>query len=566
MARHELDPAHRERTLRHLAEREYDVIVIGGGVTGAGAALDAVSRGLSVALVEAADLANGTSSRSGKLFHGGLRYLKQLNFSLVREALKERDLMVGSLCPHLVSPERFTFPFRHWWERVYIGLGVLLYDLLRLTVTRTVKGHRHLSRKTVRRELPALGPGVRGGVSFYDVRVDDARHTMMLARTAAGLGADVATRTEVTGFLRDGERLTGVVARDAESGADVPIRGRAVVNATGVWAERVQELAGVASLSVTAAKGIHLVVPADRIDLRTGLIAQTSDSIFLIRRWFGHWLMGTTDTKWDHTRDDPAPTGSDVDYLLAQANRWLEKPLTREDVVGVYAGLRPLVSGKGATAALSRDHTVAEGPAGVFTVVGGKYTTYRIMARDAVDAAARHLGGDVPASVTERIPVIGAEGLAAVAAQRALLAERHGLTPQWIGHLLDRYGALALDLLDLIAERPELAGPIDGAPGYLAVEAVYAATAEGAVHLDDVLVRRTRIFMETADHGLTAAVHVAALIAPALGWDDERREWEIERYGAEMAADLAAVAALTDDEAMAARAAVRPAPWTVRPR
>ncbi|HEY1176862.1 MAG TPA: glycerol-3-phosphate dehydrogenase/oxidase, partial [Phytomonospora sp.] len=458
--------------MRALREREYDVIVVGGGVTGAGAALDAVSRGLSTALLEAADLANGTSSRSGKLFHGGLRYLKQLNFSLVREALKERDLMVGRLCPHLVSPERFTFPFTHWWERVYIGLGVLLYDLLRLTVARTVKGHRHLSRKAVRRVLPALRDGIRGGVSFYDVRVDDARHTMTLARTAAGLGADVATRAEVIGVLREGERVTGVRVRDAETGEEFEVRGRSVVNATGVWAERVQELAGASSLTVTAAKGIHLVVPAERIDLHSGLMAETADSVFIIRRWFGYWLIGTTDTRWDHSRDDPAPTGSDVDYLLGQAARWLEKPLTREDVVGVYAGLRPLVAGKGATAGLSRDHTVVEGPRGMFTVVGGKYTTYRIMAREAVDAAC--LGRDAPASITEKLPILGADGYPAVRAQRTLLADRHGLSPRWIDHLLGRYGALALDVLDLVAERPELARPIEGAPGYLAAEAVYA--------------------------------------------------------------------------------------------
>ncbi|GIG67382.1 glycerol-3-phosphate dehydrogenase/oxidase [Phytomonospora endophytica] len=557
MARHELDPARRAETLRALRERDYDVIVIGGGVTGAGAALDAVSRGLSVALLEAADLANGTSSRSGKLFHGGLRYLKQLNFSLVREALKERDLMVGRLCPHLVSPERFTFPFTHWWERVYIGLGVLLYDLLRLTVAKTVKGHRHLSRKAVRRELPALRPGIRGGVRFYDVRVDDARHTMTLARTAAGLGADVATRAEVTGFLRDGERVTGVRARDAETGEEFEVRGRSVVNATGVWAERVQELAGAASLTVTAAKGIHLVVPADRIDLHSGLMAQTPDSVFIIRRWFGYWLIGTTDTRWDHSRDDPAPTGSDVDYLLAQAARWLEKPLTREDVVGVYAGLRPLVGGKGATAGLSRDHTVVEGPQGMYTVVGGKYTTYRIMAREAVDAAASRLGREIPGSVTETLPILGAEGFATVRARRELLAARHGLSPQWIEHLLSRYGSLAPDVLDLAAARPELARPIEGAPGYLAAEAVYAASAEGALHLDDVLVRRTRVFMETPDHGLAAAGPVATLIAPILGWDDDRREREIAAYTAERAADRAAVAALTDDEAVAARAVAR---------
>jgi glycerol-3-phosphate dehydrogenase len=402
--RSSLNPEQRARSLRAAAEREFDVVVIGGGVTGAGVALDAVSRGLSTALLEKADLASGTSSRSGKVFHGGLRYLEQLNFSLVREALKERDLMVDRLCPHLVSQEKFLFPFTHRWERPYIGSGVLLYDLLRLTGARSVKGHRHLSRSGVLREMPALRPdAVTGGVQYHDVRVDDARHTLTVARTAAQLGAQIITRAPVVGVVAEAGWARGVRARDCETGAEFTVRARTVVNATGVWAEQVQSLAGESPLSVTAAKGVHLVVPADRIDSRTGVIAKTDDSVFIIRRWFDHWLMGTTDTRWDHDRDDPAATKADVDYLLGHANRWLRRPLSYDDVVGVYAGLRPLVSGKGgATAALSRDHTVLESPRGMFSVVGGKYTTYRIMARDAVDAAGARLGREVAASDTER--------------------------------------------------------------------------------------------------------------------------------------------------------------------
>ncbi|MGH3659652.1 MAG: glycerol-3-phosphate dehydrogenase/oxidase, partial [Micromonosporaceae bacterium] len=376
-----------------------------------------------------------------------------LNFSLVKEALTERDLMVDRLCPHLVSPERFLFPFTHRWERPYVGAGVLLYDLLRLTGTRSVKGHRHLSRKRVLREAPALLPDhITGGVQYYDVRVDDARHTMTLARTAAGLGAAIATRVRVTEVLRDGDHVTGVRARDAESGEQVTVRGRTVINAAGVWAEQVQTMAGKPSIGVTAAKGIHLVIPGDRIDSRTGLIVKTHDSVFIIRRWFDHWLMGTTDTTWDHDRDDPAATKADVDYLLGHANRWLRNPLSYSDVVGVYAGLRPLVSGKGAsTAALSRDHAVVEGPQRMFTVVGGKYTTYRLMARDAVDAATRAVGRQVPKSGTENLPILGATGYHALRHQREALADESGLDVRWIDHLLGRYGTATLDLLDLIA-------------------------------------------------------------------------------------------------------------------
>ncbi|MPY78765.1 MAG: FAD-dependent oxidoreductase [Actinophytocola sp.] len=580
--RSSLNPAQRATALADAAEQEFDVIVIGGGITGVGAALDAVSRGLSVALFEKGDLASGTSSRSGKVFHGGLRYLEQLNFSLVREALTERDLMVDRLCPHLVSPERFLFPFTRRWERPYIGSGVLLYDLLRLTGTRSVAGHRHLSRRGVLREMPALRTDVTGGVQYYDVRVDDARHTMSVARTAARLGARIVTRAPVVGVLTEPNgasgaqcvpnapfgssagRVSGVRVRDADTGDEVSVRGRTVVSATGVWAEDVQSLAGESSISVTAAKGIHLVVPGDRIDSATGMIAKTSDSVFIIRRWFDYWLMGTTDTRWDADRDDPAATKADVDYLLGHANRWLRTPLSYEDVVGVYAGLRPLVSGKGsgaaATAALSRDHAVLEGPRGMFSVVGGKYTTYRIMARDAVDAVASRLGRVVPGSVTERLPILGATGYPALRNQLTSLAAESGLPESTLEHLLGRFGALTTELLDLIADRPSLGEPVSGAPGYLAAELHYAAAHEGALTLDDVLVRRTRVFMETPDRGVAAASHAADVVGDVLGWDDVRRKEEVERYRVERQADARAATAASDSAAVQARHAARSTP------
>jgi glycerol-3-phosphate dehydrogenase len=557
-----LDPAVRAGALRRAAERTFDVVVIGGGITGAGTALDAVSRGLSVVLLEAGDLAGGTSSRSGKVFHGGLRYLEQLNFSLVRQALTERDLMVDRLCPHLVSPEPFLFPFTRRWERPYVGAGVLLYDLLRLGGVRSVAGHRHLTRRGVLREMPALRPDrVTGGVLYHDVRVDDARHTVTVARTAAGLGALVLTRAPVVGLVWDAGRIVGVRVRDAETGREFSIRGCAVVNAAGVWAERVQALAGTPDISVTVAKGTHLVVPGDRIDSRAGLIAKTYDSVFIIRRWFDHWLVGTTDTRWDHGPDDPAATRADVDYLLGQANRWLRTPLRPDDVVGVYAGLRPLVSGRAAgTAALSRDHVVVTGPPGMVTVVGGKYTTYRLMARDAVDACLRWLdsgAGDVPASATDRLPILGAAGYEALRNQCRRLAAESGLDERWITHLLGRYGSLITDLLDLIADRPELGRPVPGAPGYLAAELHYAASHEAAMDLDDVLVRRSRIFMETPDHGVAAASCAAGVVGDVLGWDDVRRKEEVERYRVEREADRRAAAVATDREAVAVRQSIR---------
>ncbi|QVQ51760.1 glycerol-3-phosphate dehydrogenase/oxidase [Spiractinospora alimapuensis] len=528
----------RRRAWERLSRDEFDLVVVGGGVTGAGTALDAVTRGLSVALVEAGDFASGTSSRSGKVFHGGLRYLEQLNFSLVREALTERDLMVDRLCPHLVSPEPFLFPLAHHWERPYLGAGVLLYDLLRLGGPRSVPNHRHLSQRQTLRAAPGLrSDAVAGGVRYYDVRVDDARHTLTVVRTAARLGAEVISRVSAVAIPRDGGRVRGVRVRDGETGAETTVRARAVVNATGVWAADVQGLAAPPTVSITAAKGIHLVLPRDRINANTGLITRTADSVFIVRRWFDHWLMGTTDTPWTGDRAEPVATDEDVDYLLTQANRLLARPLARSDLVGVYAGLRPLVSGASHdTAGLSRDHTVVGGPDGLVTVVGGKYTTYRLMARDAVDAATRWLPRAVPGSITHRQPLTGADGFHTLMRQRDSLATEAGLSTRWLRHLLGRYGGHTTELLDLIADRPELGEPLPGI-AYLGAEFVYAARHEGALHLDDLLTRRTRAFMESADQGRSAAPVAVRLVAPELGWDEERCAEEVRTYIASSAVD-----------------------------
>ncbi|WP_020575279.1 glycerol-3-phosphate dehydrogenase/oxidase [Actinopolymorpha alba] len=552
--RSSLSGQRREEQIRALGARDFDMVVVGGGVTGAGVALDAVSRGLTVVLVEADDLASGTSSRSGKIFHGGLRYLEQLNFGLVREALLERDLMVERLCPHLVEPEPFLFPFTRRWQRPYVGTGVALYDLFRMSGPRSVRGHRHLSRRATLAEMPDLAPErVTGAVQYYDVRVDDARHTMTLARTAASLGATIITRARVVGVLREAGRVRGVRVHDLETGGHVDISARVVVNAAGVWADEVQSLGGQQSIAVKPAKGVHLVVPGDRINSRTGLITKTRDSVFIIRRWFDFWLLGTTDTAWEYDREHPLASKQDIDYLLGHANQWLRHRLEPDDVVGIYAGLRPLLASTGgaadSTAALRRDHAVLEGPLGMITVVGGKYTTYRLMARDAVDAATRPLRRTLPPSATDRLPLLGAVGFEAIRHQRDRLARESGLSGDWIDHLLGRYGTLITELLDLIADNPSYARPILGAPHYLAAEIVYAARSEGALHLVDVLVRRTRIFMETADRGTHAAPDTARLMGEILGWSDAQRSEEIAAYRRLVDAERKAAAMATDEKA-----------------
>jgi len=311
-----LDPASRRAALAAAAGARHDVVVIGGGVTGAGVALDAASRGLSVVLLEAGDLASGTSSRSGKTAHGGLRYLEQLNFSLVAGALRERDLMIRTLAPHLVKPEPFLFPLTRRWERPYIGAGVALYDLMAAGLGRGggVPHHRHLSRRGALREAPGLNPAVvTGGLRYYDGRMDDARHTLAVARTAARYGARLISYARVTGIRRDGGRVTGVEAVDTESGTTFHVAARVVINAAGVWAAQVQAMAGAANFQVTPAKGVHLVVARDAFESSTGILARAEDSVIILRKWFGHWLLGTTDTPYQGDLSNPPVETADVE-------------------------------------------------------------------------------------------------------------------------------------------------------------------------------------------------------------------------------------------------------------
>ncbi|GAB3479217.1 glycerol-3-phosphate dehydrogenase/oxidase [Amycolatopsis cihanbeyliensis] len=550
-----LSPEYRTAALDAAGESELDVLVIGGGVVGAGAALDAASRGLSVALVEARDWAAGTSSRSSKLIHGGLRYLEQRDFSLVREALKERGLLLRRLAPHLVRSVPFLLPLRHRvWERAYIGAGVLLYDTM--GGARALPMHRHLSRGTALEHAPALRPdALTGAIRYYDAQVDDARHTMTIARTAARHGATLLTRTRATGLLRDGDRVVGATVRDLEDGRELIVRARRVISATGVWTDELHEIAGAkAPFSVRMSKGVHLLVPRERIRLDTGLILRTEKSVLFVIPWGKHWIIGTTDTEWRLDKSHPSVSRADLDYLLEHVNSVLRTPLTREDVEGVYAGLRPLLAGTSAeTAQLSREHAVAEPAPGLFVVAGGKYTTYRVMAKDVVDAAVRGFGHAVPRSLTDRLPLLGAVGYAELWADRQRVAADSGLPVRRIEHLLGRYGSAVRELLELTRQRPELAEPIPGAEEYLQAEAVYAVTHEGALHLEDLLTRRTRISVEADDRGLAAAPEVARLVAPVLGWSAARTRREVEQYAERVRAELAAQDAEDDLAANTAR-------------
>jgi glycerol-3-phosphate dehydrogenase len=534
----QLGPTQRRETLARLGDEVFDVVVIGGGATGAGCALDAATRGLNVALVEARDFAAGTSSRSSKLVHGGLRYLEQRDFALVREALRERGLLLNVLAPHLVTPVPFLLPLTEHWQRAYIGAGLVLYDSL--GGHEGLPRHRHLTRRGALKIAPALRKeALVGAIQYYDAKVDDARHTLTVARTAAALGAAVLSNARVVGFLREGERVTGVRVRDEAGDAAIEVRSREVVNATGVWTDDVQHLVGErGKFKVRASKGIHLVVPRDRMQLDTGLILRTETSVLFVIPWGRHWIVGTTDTDWELDKAHPAASATDIDYVLGKVNEVLVQPLTREDVEGVYAGLRPLLTGESeSTSQLSREHTVAVPVPGLVAVAGGKYTTYRVMARDAIDAVARGLDRSVAPSATHVTPLLGADGFQALWNRRERVAASSGLHVARVEHLLRRYGSRIDDLLAMCAERPELSAPLPGADDYLRVEVRYACTHEGALHLDDVLTRRTRISIETWDRGLEASTHAAELMAEVLGWDDRTTAAEVEIYHARVAAE-----------------------------
>jgi glycerol-3-phosphate dehydrogenase len=549
-----LGPQERATNFDRLGAETFDVVIIGGGVVGAGAALDAVTRGLSVALVEARDLASGTSSRSTKLFHGGLRYLEMFEFGLVREALHERELMLTKICPHLAKPVSILYPLsKHVVERPYVASGLILYDTM--GGARSVPRHKHLSRAAALR----LAPGLRrdalvGGVVYYDGQVDDARHTLTVARTAAAYGAVVRTSTQVVGFLKESDRVAGVRVRDVETGAETEVKARVVINATGVWTDELQRLSGGRGrFKVRASKGVHLLVPRDRITSESGIILRTEKSVLFVIPWKSHWIIGTTDTEWNLDLAHPAATKVDIDYILDHANTVLAVPLTHDDIEGVYAGLRPLLAGENEqTSKLSRTHAVARVAPGLIAIAGGKYTTYRVMGADAVDAAGEDLPGRINPSCTDDVPLLGALGYQALVNQADRLAAQHGVHPYRIRHLLDRYGSEIHELLAPAAGPggdKSLLQPIPGAPDYLQAEALYAVTHEGALHVEDVLARRTRISIEYAHRGTESARRVAEIMAGVLGWTAAQADDEVTAYQARVDAERRSQTEPDDDSA-----------------
>ena len=530
----QLNPEQRHSAIAELGTESFDVLVIGGGVTGVGAALDAASRGLKVALIESQDIAAGTSSRSSKLIHGGLRYLEQYDFRLVREALHERELLVSTLCPHLVKPVGFLFPLTEKFkERTYVGAGLALYDALR-GFQRALPWHKHISQKQINEIAPSLRPDIiLGAIKYFDAQVDDARHTLSVARTAARHGAVIATRVRAESLIRDGKRVVGVKAKDLVTGKGISINATVTVMCAGIWSDELHEKFELtAGYGVTMSKGVHIVLPGSAIKSNAGIILKTPVSVLFLIPWEDKWIVGTTDTPYAGDRAEPFASRDDVQYILDQANRVLMPELKAEEIIGVYAGLRPLVANKkgSATTKLSREHTVDRPAAGFVSIAGGKYTTYRIMGRDVIDLAVNELRKLSPESVTEKLPLVGADGYFALVQQSERIAEDSGLDLETVTHLLNRYGSMISEILALVSSQPGLAKKLHKELPYIKAEIYYAASHEGARSVDDVISRRTRIAFEAKNRGVDLAADIAGLIAPILGWSAKERRESVASY------------------------------------
>jgi glycerol-3-phosphate dehydrogenase len=535
-------PFDRETALARMAQEDFDVLVIGGGITGAGVALDAAARGLRTALVEGQDFASGTSSRSSKLIHGGLRYLQQREFRLVYEALAERQRLLDN-APHLVRPLPFLIPlFGHkgvateGLARLY-SVALWQYDLT--GGLRIGQRHRRVGREEALGFVPTLDvERLVAGFLYWDAHADDARLTLTILRTAVvNYAAVAANYAPVASLLRSssggsgagGDRVVGVRLADGTE-----IRAKVVVNATGVWSDLVRGMdEGPAAIgTLRPAKGIHLTFPARRLPLTAAAVLPVPGdrrSIFLVP-WGEFSYAGTTDTDYDGPLDDPQCTPDDVAYVLRAVNAAVNSPLTTADVTSSWAGLRPLVRSATSTrtADLSRRHKVSLSRHGLITVAGGKLTTYRRMAADTVDLVVEHLGRGARRSPTRHLELLGASGSEALAAPDA--ASRLGVGAGTLDHLAGRYGTEARTVIAMIEADPELAHPLVPGLPYLRAEAVYAARYEMAWTLEDVLARRTRALFLARDASAAAATTAARLIAPELGWSAAHIEAEAEGY------------------------------------
>ncbi len=542
----------RETHLGRLRSETFDVVVVGGGITGAGIALDAASRGLSVALVEMNDFASGTSSRTTKLIHGGLRYLAQFHFRLTREALAERTVL-QRLAPHLVEPIPFLFPIYHKRLEVWrVNTGLWLYDLM--AGLRRTRLHRRLSREETLKRAPMINPsGLRASFIYYDARTDDARLVIEVLKAAVDYGAVVANYVRGRRIVGDGRRATGVSVCDTLADEIFEIRARKVVLATGVWLDDILNAEHPAGpRKIRPAKGVHIIVPRDRIGVETAMAFPTPDDrLMFVVPWQNAMIIGTTDTDYEGPLENPHASRADVDYLLKVVNAAFPGlELSDSDVISVWAGLRPLVdNGEGTTASVSREDRVFEREDGTIAIAGGKLTTYRRMGRRVIDLVVRRLKedgqlskklksrtGDVliggfPERSRRRLSRLGR--FIRLRRRRAKIAAEQSsntLSPEAARRLYRIYGANWEAIAALIAEDSSLAQPVVVGVEVLRAEIVFAARHEMARTLLDVLARRTHVALLDRNQARNAAPDVAQLLARELGWSDDEIVRQIESY------------------------------------
>ncbi len=528
----------RRAALDALAREPFDVLVVGGGITGAGVARDAAMRGLRTALVEKDDFASGTSSRSSRLVHGGVRYLEHGELRLVFEASQERRTL-QRIAPHLVRPLAFTWPVYAGARiaRWKLGAGLAMYDLL--AAFRNVARHERLSADGVmRREPRLLSDKLRGGARYWDALTDDARLTLATIRSAIAAGATVVNHARLTALVQEGPRVAGATVSDQLTGDEMDVAARVVVNATGPWTDDTERLAGSTATAVHGSKGVHVIVPRSRIGNESALtlLAPHDGRVFFVLPAGDFAIIGTTDTYEPVSPDAVRATRADVAYLLEAANHFFpEATLASSDVITAWAGLRPLVAtGEGGDdpGGVSREHAVSERVPGLVRITGGKLTTYRVMARDTVDAVQRSLGARVTPTRTADSPLAGggladplkAIGAAAVLTRDVAMAAR----------LVHAHGDEWREVWALAEREPALAERIEPSRPYVMAELRWAVEHELAFTLADLLVRRVPVAFETRDHGRAAAKRAAPFVAAWLGWNDGQLAEELERYDGEV--------------------------------
>jgi glycerol-3-phosphate dehydrogenase len=527
--------AARTSDIDRLTSGTWDVVIVGGGIVGSGALLDAASRGMRAALIEQDDIAAGTSSRSSRLIHGGLRYLEQFRFGLVRQALSERGRLLD-LAPNLVRLEPLLFPIygTPFVSKAFYDAGLTLYDIL--GARHDGGWHRRVSKADTLELAPTLRQdGLRGGLVYHDGVEDDARFTLAVARTAEAAGAVAVTRVRATGVQADPRSgvLNAVRATDLTTGADFEIRTATVVDATGVWAAEPDHPFSGGSMTLLPSRGAHLVVPRARIPNQVGLTIRVPGKIVFLVPWPDHWLIGTTDAPFDGPPERPAAAAWEIQHLIDTVNEAMDVGLTRADVVGTYAGLRPLIApSDGSTVKASREHRVTIGSNGVVRIGGGKYTTYRVMARDVIDAVLGPTQAKGRPSRTADWRLIGAADATAraqIVAELMTIPEVAGLGPNAAVRLVARHGTEAPGVVALGADLGLLRPIVDGR-AFLEAEIAWAVRHEHALSLDDALSRRTRLTQELPDRGAGVAARVAAIMGADLAWGETRQAREVESF------------------------------------